>query len=155
MPRLGFAEAALGLALAVPLTADADYSVVTRADVPYVTHDGVELTGDLYAPKGLDKAPALIAVHGGGWQAGSPAIYQYWGPFLARHGIAVFAIRYRLSKPGAKTYPGAVYDVKAAVQFARANAVELGIDPNRIGAVGDSAGAHLVTLVALAGDEFT
>ena len=59
-----------------------------------------------------------------------------WGPFLAKNGVAVFAFRYRLSKPGAKSYPGAVYDVKAAVQFVRANAAQLGVDPDRIGMVG-------------------
>lgn len=75
------------------------------------------------------------------------------GPYLAKNGYAVFAIEYRLSKPGAKTYPGAVYDVKAAIQFVRANAGQFGIDPDRIGAMGDSAGAHLAALVALAGDE--
>jgi len=131
------------------------YAVTTRTDVPYAEHDGVKLAGDLYLPKGLDKAPLVIAVHGGGWQVGSPASYRYWGPMLAKNGIGLFAIRYRLSKPGAKTYPGAVYDVKAAVQFARANAAQLGTDPDRIGMMGDSAGGHLVALVALAGDEFT
>ncbi len=129
------------------------YGVTVQADVGYVEHDGVKLSGDLYLPKGLDKAPLLIAVHGGGWQVGAPAFYRHWGPLFAKHGYALFAIRYRLSKPGAKTYPGAVYDVKAAVQFARANAAQLGIDPDRIGLIGDSAGAHLVSLVALAGDE--
>jgi len=129
------------------------YAVATRSAVPYVEHDGVKLAGELYLPKGLDKAPLVIAAHGGGWQAGSPATYRHWGPYLARNGYAVLAIGYRLSKPGAKSYPGAVYDVKAAVQFARANAPELGIDPDRIGMMGDSAGAHLVSLVALAGDE--
>jgi acetyl esterase/lipase len=133
-------------------TSSAD-GVTTRPNIQYAEHDGVKLSGDLYLPKGLDKAPVLIAVHGGGWQAGSRASYQYWGPFLARNGYAVLAISYRLSKPGAKTYPGAVYDVKAAVQFARANAAQLGIDPDRIGVMGDSAGAHLVALVALAGEE--
>jgi acetyl esterase/lipase len=131
------------------------YGVTTRSNVQYAEHDGVKLSGDLYAPKGLDKAPLVIAVHGGGWQAGSRASYQYWGPFLAKHGYALLAISYRLSKPGAKTYPGAVYDVKAAIQFARANAAQLGIDPDRIGVMGDSAGAHLVALVALAGDELS
>ena len=72
---------------------------------------------------------------------------RYWGPYLAKNGFAVFAIRYRLSKPGTKSYPEAVYDVKAAVQFVRANAAELGVDPDRIGLIGDSAGAHLVALV--------
>jgi acetyl esterase/lipase len=129
------------------------YGVTARSNVEYVEHDGVKLTGDLYLPKGLDKAPVLIAVHGGGWQVGSPIFYRHWGPFLAKNGVAVFAVRYRLSKPGAKGYPGAVYDVKAAVQFVRANAAQLGVDPDRIGMVGDSAGAHLVSLVALAGDE--
>jgi len=135
-------------------SACADHEVVIRTNVEYAEHDGVKLTGDLYLPKGLEKAPVLIAAHGGGWQAGSPASYRYWGAYLAKNGVAVFAIRYRLSKPGLKSYPGAVYDVKAAVQFMRANAGQLGVDPDRIGMMGDSAGAHLVALVALAADEF-
>jgi acetyl esterase/lipase len=129
------------------------YGVTTRSGIPFVEHDGVKLAGDLYLPKGIDKPPVIVAAHGGGWQIGGPKFYQYWGPYLARHGIALFAVAYRLSKPGAKTFPGAVYDVKSAVQYVRANAAELGVDPARIGLMGDSAGAHLVSLVALAGDE--
>ena len=45
--------------------------------------------------------------------------------------------------------------MKAAVQFVRAKAGELGLDPDRIGVIGDSAGAHLAATVALAGDQFT
>jgi acetyl esterase/lipase len=129
------------------------YQVTVRNDIQYVEHDGIKLAGDLYLPSGRDKAPVIVAAHGGGWQIGSRASYRYWGPFLAKHGIGVFAINYRLSKPGAKTYPQAVYDVKAAVQYVRANAAQLGVDPERIGVMGDSAGAHLVSLVALAGDD--
>src|SRR5436190_2014631 len=102
-------------------TPPSTYAVSTQAKIEYAQHDGVTLTGDLYLPKGLDKAPLVIAVHGGGWQAGAPITYRHWGTFLAKNGFAVFAVSYRLSKPGAKTFPGAVYDVKAAVQFARAN----------------------------------
>jgi acetyl esterase/lipase len=151
-----FAKTALGLS-ALVMTATAlqaqPYEVVTRSGVEYVEHDGVKLAGDLYLPKGLAKAPILIAVHGGGWQAGSRVFYRHWGPFLAKHGFGVFAISYRFSKPGVKSYPEAVYDVKAAVQFTRANATQLSIDPERIALIGDSAGAHLVSLVALAGDD--
>ncbi len=50
-----------------------DYEVVTRPNLEFVQHDGANLAGDLYLPKGLDKAPVIIAAHGGGWQAGSPA----------------------------------------------------------------------------------
>ncbi len=95
----------------------------------------------------------LVAVHGGGWQGGTRKNYTTWGPYLARNGTAVFSIEYRLSKPGAKSYPGAVYDTKAAVQYVRANAATLGVDPDRIGMIGDSAGGHLSALVALAGEE--
>ena len=116
-----FALAAMvaGVGMATPAQAQS-YGITTRTGVQYAEHDGVKLIGDLYLPKGLDKAPVIVAVHGGGWQAGSPTFYRHWGPLLAKNGIGVFAISYRLSKPGAKTYPGAVYDVKAAVQFARA-----------------------------------
>jgi acetyl esterase/lipase len=148
---LGFCLLAWTASAAVAQTQS--YTVETRPNVQYAEHDGVKLTGDLYLPKGLDKAPVMIAVHGGGWQIGSAAYYQHWGPLLARSGIGLLAVRYRLSKPGVKTYPGAVYDVKAAVQFTRANAAQLRVDPDRIGMVGDSAGAHLAALVALAGDE--
>jgi acetyl esterase/lipase len=147
--------ALLGVALStgtMPASA-AEYAVTTRTNVQYVEHDGVKLAGDLYSPKGRDKAPVIVAIHGGGWQVGSPATYQHWGPLLAKNGYAVFAIRYRLMKPGVKAYPGAVYDVKAAIQYVRANAAQLGVDPARIGVMGDSAGAHLAALVALAGDE--
>jgi acetyl esterase/lipase len=119
----------------------------------YVVHDGVELFGDLYLPEGIDKAPVLVAAHGGGWQIGDRSLYQHWGPYLARCGYALFSIDYRLMRPGVNTWPGAAYDVKAAVQFVRASAAELGIDPDRIGLIGDSAGAHLTSLVALAGSE--
>jgi acetyl esterase/lipase len=133
--------------------AQAEYAVSMQPGLTYAEHDGIKLLGDLYQPKGLAKAPVLVAVHGGGWQTGTRATYKYWGPFLARNGIAVFSIEYRLGPPG--VYPGAVYDVKAAVQFVRAKSVDFELDPDRVGFIGDSAGAHLSALVALADDQFS
>jgi len=147
-----FAAVALGMTLAASQAAAADYEVATQTGIVYAEHDGSKLLGDLYQPKGLAKAPALVAIHGGGWQVGSRAFYQYWGPFLARNGYALFTIDYRLGKPG--VYPGAVYDAKAAIQFVRAKAAEFNIDPDRIGLIGDSAGSHLAALLALAADQF-
>jgi acetyl esterase/lipase len=149
---LGCLFVALALVLPGAGASAKDYEVVTRPNLEFVQHDGANLAGDLYLPKGLDKAPVLVAVHGGGWQAGSRASYKHWGPFLARNGYALFSIDYRLGKAG--SYPGSVYDVKAAVQFVRAKAADLGVDPQRIGLMGDSAGAHLVALVGLASDQF-
>jgi acetyl esterase/lipase len=130
-----------------------EHEVATRPDIVFAEHDGVKLLGDLYLPKGLSNAPVLVGVHGGGWQLGDRKFYRNWGSYLAKHGYAVFAIDYRLMNSGMKTWPGVVGDCRAAVQFVRVNAVEFGLDPQRIGMIGDSAGAHLSALVALAGDE--
>jgi acetyl esterase/lipase len=129
------------------------HEVAIKPDIVFAEHDGVKLLGDLYLPKGVGKAPVLVAAHGGGWQLGDRKFYRHWGNYLAKHGYAVFAIEYRLMKPGLGTWPGVVGDCKAAVQFARARSGDLGLDPERIGMIGDSVGAHLSALVALAGDE--
>ena len=118
-----------------------NFEVVARTDIQFAEHDGTKLVGDLYLPKGLDKAPVLVGVHGGGWQIGDRKFYTHWGSYLARNGYAVFAVEYRLMQPGFNTYPGAVYDVKAAVQFVRAKAGELGIDADRIALMGDFGGS--------------
>ena len=142
-------SAAAALAAAPAL---AQQEVVVRANVEYVEHDGTKLSGDLYLPKGVAKAPVVIAVHGGGWQNGNRATFKHLGPHLAKNGYAVFAIGYRLGKAG--IFPKEVYDVKAAIQFVRAKAADLGVDPDRIGLMGASAGAHLVALVGLAHEQF-
>jgi acetyl esterase/lipase len=86
--------------LAAASAAKAEYEVIAQTNVEYAQHDGAKLVGDLYQPKGLTRAPAIIAVHGGGWQNGSRAGYRYWGPFLARNGYVVLSIDYRLGKAG-------------------------------------------------------
>ncbi len=92
-------------------------------------------------------------MHGGGWQAGARSAFQFWGPYLAERGYVLFAISYRLAKKGEKMFPQAVNDVLAAVQFVRAGAGDLKVDPERIGLFGASAGAHLAALAALGGHE--
>ena len=130
-----------------------DDNLSIQNGVAYANHDGVELAGDLYLPKGAKGAPALVAVHGGGWVAGVRGAFQFWGPYLAARGIAVFAISYRLATK-TKTFPQAVQDVLAGVQFLRGKASGFGIDPARIGLLGASAGAHLAALAALGGKKF-
>lgn len=130
-----------------------DASITTQAGIAYANHDGVELLGDLYRPKTAKAAPALVAVHGGGWVQGARSAFQYWGPYLASRGIAVFSISYRLAAKG-KMFPQAVQDVLAGVQFMRGKAGDLGIDPQRIGLMGASAGGHLAALAALGGEKF-
>ena len=132
------------------MTAD---GITLHGGIAYATHDGVELLGDLYLPKDAKSVPALVAVHGGGWVQGARSAFQYWGPYLAARGIALFTISYRLAVKE-KTFPQAVQDVLAGVQFLRGKASAFGIDPARIGLFGASAGAHLASLAALGGKKF-
>ena len=127
--------------------------VQTQTDVEYAVHDGTSLKGDLYQPASAGPHPALIFIHGGSFRGGSKDLYGgTWGPYLAARGYVVFAIDYRLSTPEQTTWPQALLDCKAAVQFLRANATALGVDPERIGVGGDSAGGTLAALVALTQD---
>jgi acetyl esterase/lipase len=123
-----------------------------RRDLQYATHDGVALAGDYYVPKAPGKYPVVVAVHGGGWQGGAKGGYRFWGPYLNQRGIALYAIDYRLAKPGQPAYPQEVQDVRAAIQFVKSKAADLKADPERVGLMGDSAGAHLAALTALAYD---
>jgi acetyl esterase/lipase len=123
-----------------------------RKNLTYASHDGVDLQGDLYLPAGPGPHPVIINVHGGYWRRGSRDTFQYWGPYLAQRGYAGFTVSYRLTKPGKKTYPEVVHDIRAAVQFMRGSAKDFRLDPERIVLWGNSAGAHLAALVALAGD---
>ena len=124
--------------------------IETRTGVVYCNHDGVELAGDLFLPAGKGPHAALIGVHGGGWRVGARQSLHNWGHYFAAKGIAYFSISYRLAAKGKKTYPQAVHDVVAAVQFLRGEAANLNINPDRIGLMGASAGAHLSSLAGLA-----
>ncbi|WP_219419545.1 alpha/beta hydrolase [Pseudonocardia nigra] len=125
--------------------------------VPYAEVPGVRpLELDLYLPA-EGPAPVVVFLHGGGWRLGSrhaasPA-YPATAPFeqLARAGIAVASVDYRLS--GEAVWPTQLHDAKAAVRWLRARAGELGVDPDRIAAWGESAGGHLAELLGLTADD--
>jgi acetyl esterase/lipase len=144
--------AALLLAFGVG-TAFGQSGVQTKTNVEYAVHDGVSLMGDLYSPANGRSHPAMLFIHGGGFARGSKAGYgNTWGPYLAARGYVVFAIDYRLSKPGEPTWPQALLDCKAGLQYLRGNSAALGIDPDRIGVGGDSAGASLAAMIAVTQD---
>ena len=131
--------------------------VSVLAGVPYAALPGARpLELDLYLPA-QRPAPVVVFVHGGGWRLGSrhsagPA-YSETSPFeaVARAGVAVASVDHRLS--GEAVWPAQLHDVKAAVRWLRARAGELGVDPRRVYAWGESAGGHLAALLGLtAGD---
>jgi acetyl esterase/lipase len=56
-----------------------EHAAITKPDILYAVHEGVELLGDLYIPRGVDRAPVLVAAHGGGFQLGDRKFYKHWG----------------------------------------------------------------------------
>jgi acetyl esterase/lipase len=126
-------------------------------DVTFSTNRGFRpLKLDLYLPADRSAPkPLVIWIHGGGWAVGdqrgggiqAPA-YQDWQKVLATlagRGYVVASITYRLS--GEAKFPAAIYDVKAAVRWLRANAGRYGVDPDRVVAWGGSAGGQLAALL--------
>ncbi|HMB02357.1 MAG TPA: alpha/beta hydrolase [Isosphaeraceae bacterium] len=111
---------------------------------------------DLYAPRAPEPGagrPAIIAIHGGGWRGGSKDDYGRSLMRLAEHGYVVAAIDYRLSRPGAPSWPANFEDVREAVRWLRRHAKQYGVDPGRIAALGASAGGHLAALLGTCPDD--
>ncbi len=100
---------------------------------------------DVYRPKGAEGAlPVIVSVHGGGWVYGDKERYQYYGMSLARQGFAVVNFTYRLA-PRHK-FPAPLEDTDAVFAWLGEHAGEYGLDTDRVFAVGDSAGAHILGL---------
>jgi len=127
-----------------------------EADVAYLPTNRAELA-DLYFPiprPGDARLPAVIVMHGGGFNDGDKARPREisFATNLAANGYVAMSINYRLRKrQGEVTWPQPVLDAKAAVRWLRKNADVLGIDPERIGAMGGSAGGNLSAMLALTG----
>jgi acetyl esterase/lipase len=121
-----------------------------HATVTYCNHQRARITepATLHGP-----APVAVYVHGGSWISGNydsgGFLINSIGPKLTSQGFVVVSVDYRL---GLKArWPDQIVDVKCAIRYLRANATQLNIDPNEIGAWGQSAGGHLVALLATAG----
>ncbi len=140
-------DEATGSAAPRPSTALPE-GITARLDVVYAEYGARKLLADLLIPAAGDRQrmPAIVLVHGGGWVHGDKTKFRALAIELARKGYVTMAIEYRLA--GEAKFPAAVHDCNAAVRYMRAQAEELGIDPNRIGMVGGSAGGHLAGLVA-------
>jgi acetyl esterase/lipase len=144
------AAAALTAVVFVAPAGAAQGGVTVKNDVTYRTVDGEQLGLDVYQPakKGKNR-PAVVVVHGGGWTQGDKALFAQHGNQLAERGFVAFSINSRLAP--AHTYPAAVEDVEAAVEWVRKHAKEYGVDAKRIGTLGGSAGGHLVGMLATDG----
>ena len=108
---------------------------------------GRSLEADILLPPLEEKnRPAVLFIHGGGWIEGDRSQLRGYGILLARLGFVCMCNSYRLSNES--IWPAQVQDVNCAIRYLRANATDLGLDPNRIGVSGNSAGGHLSLMAA-------
>lgn len=119
-------------------------------DVAYTTdQEGHRRCLDAYRhPGSLIGRPGVLFVHGGGWERGHRYSHIRRACLLAGAGWVTATMSYRLSSEA--TWPAPLADVKAALRWMRARATWLGLDPDRLAIAGDSAGAHLAAMAALA-----
>ena len=104
---------------------------------------------DLYLPRaGPTPRPLVVCIHGGGWAGGDKRVYAWLGDELARRGYAAASVTYRFAP--ASHAPAQMDDVQRAVRWLRRNAQQYGVDADRFGAIGGSAGGHLAAYLALA-----
>ena len=103
---------------------------------------------DAYRPTAGNRHPLVVMIHGGAWARGGrfEMGLTKWAGYLASAGLAVISIDYRLAPQ--TTYPDSFQDCLDAVDWAVEHAEQLGADADRIGLWGDSAGGHLVLLLA-------
>lgn len=100
--------------------------------------------------KNPEKLPAVLWIHGGGWTGGTCESFFPLARYTAARGAASFVVEYRLAKTnGSVTVADCVADCKSAIRYLRSHATELGIDPQRIAVIGESAGGHLAASVAV------
>lgn len=131
-----------------PSTAIPD-SVTPHLNVVYGQDDHRKLLADIFVPKsGKGPFPAVVVVHGGGWLNGDKTKFRALAIALAERGYVTMAVGYRLGHEA--KFPAGIQDCNAAVRFLRAQADKYHVDPQHIGAVGGSAGGHLVGLMAAA-----
>ncbi len=112
---------------------------------------------DLHVPKGDGPFPVVLWIHGGGWTSGSRVMLpETVAPHgfherMVGRGYAVADVDYRLALEA--QYPTQLVDIQSAIRWLRHFAGQLNLDPLRFAVLGESAGAHLAMMVALAGQD--
>lgn len=114
--------------------------------IEFAAPAGVSLTLNLYQPPTPGKYPTVIQIYGGAWRLGTPDSNEEFSRYLAARGYVVVAIDYRHAPK--YHFPAQLVDIRTALDYIEAHALEWEVDPSRIALIGRSAGGHLATLTA-------
>jgi pectinesterase len=127
-------------------------NIIEHRNLVFARYPNKKLELDLFLPTEpmAEPVPCVVCIHGGGWRVNRKIWFEPFAKYLASKGMAAVTIDYRMLP--AVEIIDCVYDSKAAVRWVRANAGKYGIDPDGIGAIGASAGAHIVALLGTTAD---
>lgn len=127
--------------------------IKTVSNIPYAGTDNPRQMLDVISPqhRSSDELPVIVYIHGGGWRNGSKDRGAgRLAPLVAAGNYIGISIGYRLTDEA--QWPSQIHDCKAAIRWIRANAATYGMDTDRIGIFGTSAGGHLVSVLGTSGD---
>ncbi len=118
---------------------------VDIADVEYLRHGDTPLLARLFKPQGSGPFPIMVELHGGAWVRGNRLNGDAANEALAKNGVIVAALDFRTEAP----YPASLADIHYAVRWAKTQAASWNGNPDRIGAMGTSSGAHQAMLLGM------
>jgi len=124
---------------------------ITPVEYIYSRRDTLKLKADVFIPPVKQEGPynAIIIFYGGGWVLGDITWAYDPAQFFTKQGLVSVAVSYRLSDQKTITPLDAMEDARDAIRWMRANAAILNINPDKIVALGWSAGAHLAASTAI------
>jgi len=126
-----------------------EFTYDMNRNLDYAGNGNIRQALDIYIPHNRvsEKLPVVVYIHGGGWARQSKDFAGHVMPFIRTGRYIGVAINYRFVNEA--TILEIVYDCKAAIRYLKANAKKYGIDKNKIGVWGHSAGGHLAAMIGL------
>jgi len=125
-------------------------NVVQSSEMVYKEIGNRKLHLDAYYNTNEALKPAVVLIHGGGWKSGNKSLMTPMAQYIASRGYACFTVEYRLSLEA--IYPSAIYDVKQAIKFVKANAERFYVDTTKVAVLGCSAGGQMAALIGVTND---
>lgn len=144
--RLTLCTAALTAIGALAQVPSATTTPAVLHDIPYTTDVTGSYSADLYTPVGTGPFPAIVMIHGGSWRSGHKTELRKLSKDLAAKGYVCFSIDYDTHP---HSFPYSWQESRDAVAYLRSHAAEYHVDPQRIAALGTSAGGQLAALLAV------
>jgi len=140
----------------VSAASDITLAEITEGEVPdpviYKRVGDYELKLWVFYPEDFqpgDSRTGVLWIHGGSWSGGRPSMFFPMARYYANRGAVGFAVQYRLVKENGPTVSDCIKDCKSALRYIRAHADTLGVDPEKIAVMGDSAGGHLAACLGV------